>query len=192
MINIDESSISRNTKPSISWSIRGFIPELKSINVAESISLISCISFTGWHFNHIRNKSINSQMFGEFVTDLGKFMNLWASEKGKRSVLLLDNASIHKTKDVKELLSRTFNLVIYLSAYSPSFAPVEHYFSFTKSNIINEHKGIKVSTKSESEMKKLRKAMLIIEQKGIVRMWTHWLCKMKRLVHHFTYHINDL
>ena len=109
-------------------------------------------------------------MFGEFVTDLGKFMNSRASKKGKRSVLLLDNASIHKTKDVKELLSRTFNLVIYLPAYSPSFAPVEHYFSVTKSNIINEHKGIKVSTKSESEMKKLRKAILIIEQKGIVRM----------------------
>ena len=177
-----------NTRPPRSWTIKGNIPELKSINVTESISMISCISSTGWHFNHIRNQSINSQIFSEFVVDLGKFMNSRLSEKSKRLVLLLDNASIHKTKDVQELLSKTFNLVIYLPAYSPLFAQVEHYFSVTKNNIINEHKGIKVGMKSETETKKLRRAMLIVEQKGIVMMWTHWLYKMKLLVHHFTNH----
>ena len=112
LMNIDESSISRNTRASRSWSNRGEVLELKSINVAESISLISWISSTGWHYNHIRNKSINSQIFSEFVTDLSKFMNLRQLEKGRRSVLLLDNASIHKQKDVQEILSKTFNWVI--------------------------------------------------------------------------------
>ena len=66
MMNIDESSISISTRPSRSWSIKGETSELKSINATESISLISWISSTGWHFNHIQNNSINSQLFGVF------------------------------------------------------------------------------------------------------------------------------
>ena len=100
-------------------------------------------------------------------------MNSRQSEKSKRLVILLDNASIHKMKDFQELLSKTFNFVIYLPIYSLLYALVKHYFSVTKNKIINEHKGIKVGMKSETETRKLRSAMLIVEQKGIVRMWAH-------------------
>ena len=150
--------------------------------------MISCISSIGWHFNLIRNQSINPQIFSEFVIDLEKFTNSRQSEKSKRLVLLLDNTPIHKTKDFQELLNKTFNFVIYLPTYSLLYALVKHYFPVTKNKIINEHKGIKVGMKSEIETRKLRSAMLIVEQKGIVRMWAHWLYKMKLLVHHFTNH----
>ena len=142
LLKIDESSISRNTRASISWSIRGLASEWKSINVIESISLISWNSSTGWHFNHACNRSINSKIFNEFVTDLSKFMHSILQEKGRRSMLLLDNAPIHKQKNVQEVLLKIFNVVIYLPAYSPPFAPMEHYFSVVKNNIIRLHKGV--------------------------------------------------
>ena len=127
-------------------------------------------------------------MFGDFVIDLSKFMNSRRLERGRRTVLLIDNASIHKSKNTKEILRKTFNQVIFLPAYSPPFATVEHYFSVVKSNIIYKHKGIRVSMKDENGVKILRKTMLMIDQESIVRMWTHWLQKMKTLIHHFTNH----
>ena len=80
MMNIDESLISRSIRPSKSWNIRGETSELKSINMTESISFISWISSTGWNFNHIRNKSINSLSFVDFVTDLS---SLWIQDYWK-------------------------------------------------------------------------------------------------------------
>ena len=47
----------------------------------ESIFLISWIFFTEWHFNHIQNKSINSMLFEDIVTDLSNFMNSRLLEK---------------------------------------------------------------------------------------------------------------
>ena len=92
LINIDESSISKNTRASRSWSIRVEVPELKSINVAESISLISWISSTGWHFNHIRNKSINSQILANL---LQIYQNSWIWDNWRKEGDQYFNSKMH-------------------------------------------------------------------------------------------------
>lgn len=43
---------------------------------------------------------------------------------GPRSILVMDNASIHKTYKVQEILVEYGVMVIYLPPYSPDFNPV--------------------------------------------------------------------
>lgn len=46
-------------------------------------------------------------------------------ESKKKHLLILDNASIHKGKEIEELAARYNTRVFYLPAYSPDFNPIE-------------------------------------------------------------------
>ena len=51
------------------------------------------------------------------------------------SVVILDNASIHHTDDVIQLLQNTGALVLFLPPYSPDLNPIEEAFSKLKSTM---------------------------------------------------------
>jgi len=50
-------------------------------------------------------------------------------------VVIIDNASFHKSARVKELIEARGCRVIFLSPYSPDFNPIEHYWAAIKSAI---------------------------------------------------------
>ena len=50
-------------------------------------------------------------------------------------VILLDNASIHKYKEMKIIIEKLKCKVIYLLAYRPEFAPIEMSFSLLKRDL---------------------------------------------------------
>ena len=49
------------------------------------------------------------------------------------SVLVMDNASIHKVNGIRELLEESGMRLLYLPSYSPNFNPIELSFSSIKS-----------------------------------------------------------
>ena len=49
-----------------------------------------------------------------------------------RSVVVLDNASIHHVTEVESLIEETGAIVIYLPPYSPDLNPIEECFSKVK------------------------------------------------------------
>ncbi|KAE8221173.1 hypothetical protein CF319_g5423 [Tilletia indica] len=53
----------------------------------------------------------------------------------ERSVLVVDNASVHKGEDVRELLDQAGVHLIYLPPYSPDLNPIEHAFSTLKARL---------------------------------------------------------
>ena len=55
--------------------------------------------------------------------------------------LILDNARIHKTEEVKELVSRTSHALIFLPVYYPMMNPIEEKFSkvkFSARNLLSD------------------------------------------------------
>ena len=56
-------------------------------------------------------------------------MNAWPLPK---SVLVIDNASIHKFASICELVKECSTCLLYLLAYSPDFNPIELAFSAIK------------------------------------------------------------
>ncbi len=58
-------------------------------------------------------------------------------------VLIIDNASFHKSKRVIELVESVGCRVIFLPSYSPDLNPIEHFWSSIKHNIRKAAKSSK-------------------------------------------------
>jgi transposase len=56
-------------------------------------------------------------------------MNEWPLAN---SVLIIDNASIHKVAGIREMIEERGARLLYLPAYSPNFNPIELAFSTIK------------------------------------------------------------
>ena len=63
IINIDESSIGRNTKQNYSWGIRGHPIEAKVISIKGSISQWKALFSNGNWLSMITSKTFNSESF---------------------------------------------------------------------------------------------------------------------------------
>jgi transposase len=53
----------------------------------------------------------------------------------KGDVVIMDNASFHKSKRTKELIERAGCKLLFLPAYSPDFNPIEKFWGTLKSRI---------------------------------------------------------
>ena len=51
---------------------------------------------------------------------------------GDRSVLIMDNCSVHHSEEVKDLVRDAGILLLYLPPYSPDYNPIEELFSYAK------------------------------------------------------------
>ena len=67
--------------------------------------------------------SVDNRAFAVFVGSL---------QTDQRDVLLLDNASIHKTALVERVIDECGLTPLYLPPYTPEFQPIEHCFCVLK------------------------------------------------------------
>ena len=70
LINIDESSINRNTKSNYSWGFKGTTIEAQSSSIADSVSIIMGIWSNGSWISFISNSTINFTTFTWFLKAL--------------------------------------------------------------------------------------------------------------------------
>ena len=188
LISVDESSINRQTKDQYSWSLKIKDVEWKSIHFYGSASVITAVSSDGWHFSHIYNWSVDSEKFKDFAKDLGKFIKIKYQTIFRRTVIMLDNAAIHKAKIVISTLKENFDLVYFLPSYSPHFAPVEHFFSLFKNNISKMWKQRWISLNSEVGRWAITDALQSIDSLFVINCWWHLIRLITQqfwdLVHH--------
>ena len=74
------------------------------------------------------------------------FITHTESLQNQRSVVIMDNASIHHVDTVQDLIERTGAQLIFLLPYSPDLNPVEGVFSQVKSMRKENHKLFEVSS----------------------------------------------
>ena len=58
-------------------------------------------------------------------------------------VVIIDNASFHKSKKIAELIEAAGCRIIFLSPYSPDFNPIEHHWTAVKNAIRKAAQDIK-------------------------------------------------
>lgn len=122
--SVDEAGFGRFRGPVYGYAPRGTRVLLRKGCTREpNTSVIACISSMAVESLHTSKDPICSESFSKFLQDL-------PAPKG--SVILLDNASIHKSQPVKEVASSKGYSLLFTPPYSPWFNPIEGVFSVVK------------------------------------------------------------
>ena len=85
----------------------------------------------------MKSKTTNEDQFCEFIKLLDKQLKsrLAKITYERRMVVMFNNASIHKTKEVKLLVKKLGWIVFTIPPHSPELNQIEHAFGILKSKI---------------------------------------------------------
>ena len=125
---IDEAGVVINKRKNA----RGFIsviPITNKENFSENISNIACIiPGFGVIYRWFRN-SVRGQEYAKFIRDITYIIRNKICNEQTQIVYVNDNATIHKTKQVREMASKCKINLIYTVPYSPQTnLPAENYY----------------------------------------------------------------
>ena len=100
--------------------------------------MIAALDNRGKLYASLLQANSDSDTMQLFFTDL--ILTLDAEDRNWRAntVLMMDNASYHDSKDVLELFKKQRVPVMYLGAYSYHMAPTEMVFAALKVQLLNE------------------------------------------------------
>ena len=133
LVYIDESGIDLSICKDKGWGKRGSpIAAKKSGKYYKRLNIIA---------GFINNKSIAPMVFNGpcntkvFITWIEKFL---LKEIKPGQIVIMDNASFHKSKRVIELIESAGCRVIFLPAYSPDLNPIEKFWANLKRWIRNK------------------------------------------------------
>jgi hypothetical protein len=92
-------------------------------------SILPAISIDGIIHLEVLNNAVTGADFRCFIQDLLPCMNEFPLPN---SVLVIDNASIHRVAGIQEMVKEHGVCLMYLPAYSPDFNPIKLAFSSIK------------------------------------------------------------
>lgn len=125
-------------KNEYAWSPRGesVNDEIKG-HATEKLNIIAGLSGGDIIAPMIYECSMNSEMF-----------NFWLEQQllpeiPKNSLVVLDNASFHKSERTKELVEKFSCRLLFLPPYSPDLNPIEKFWASLKGKIKKIADGIK-------------------------------------------------
>lgn len=132
IICIDETFVYSNIYKKYGWSKKGdrLCHYIKSNPIKYSIILaISCFGIE--HYK-LLNENVNKHSYLQFITKLSK------KHTGKK--FLMDNVSFHKCKEIKDVIIKYKNEILFIPPYSPELNPIEEVFSMFKSKLVRSSK----------------------------------------------------
>lgn len=164
----DESNISLSPVVGKTWGPKGEKVVRKITGTRGSVSAISAVSRSGdLIFNvHSAGKRYNSDSIIEFLSQMLKH------HKRRHLVVIMDQASCHKSKKVKKFVADQKRLhVFYLPPRSPEFNPDEKVWRHLKNEEMRDHQATTVKELKSLTRSKLRAMAKNKDQvRGIYRM----------------------
>ena len=131
---LDETgSDARNHIRKFGYALRGMTPEYhRVLSRGQRMSAIAAISSAGLVCVDLTKETVTGAKFLDFVrgTLIPEMEPFDGSEK--RSIVIMDNCSVHHTTEVKQSFEDAGIMVIYLPPYSPDLNPIEEAFSYIK------------------------------------------------------------
>lgn len=114
-------------------------------------SAIAAMALDGIVDVHITSGGVNGDVFCEFIEKNLLPQLLPFNGSNGRSVVVMDNASIHHTERATSLIEEIGAIPIFLPPYSPDIMPIEECFSKVKSFLRANDPLIQILRESEIE-----------------------------------------
>jgi transposase len=112
------------------WALRGErATKYEFFHRGSKYSILPALSLDGILHLEVVENAVTGDIFCQFIEGLLPCMNEWPLP---HSVLVVDNAAIHKVAGIRELVEGCGVHLLYLPAYSPDFNPIELAFSSIK------------------------------------------------------------
>ena len=135
LIWIDESSLSGRNSNMYGWCLTGRKRYVSFHDNTFSMSFIVAFSRTKLYGIMGVQGTINSLIFGLFLKQLYDVINSNDPESNDRRVLVMDNASIHKSRHIHSLVKGKKARILTICPYEPSLNPAEKLILSIKSKI---------------------------------------------------------
>ena len=124
---LDEISFSNVANSFYGYFRKGEQPKAIEVEARERCSCVAAISTGSYICYEVRRNSYNSESFYEFVKN-----TLLPFLPPTIKYILMDNISFHKSVQIRTLLKNHQLIPIFIPPYSPSFDPIEEFFSVVK------------------------------------------------------------
>ena len=144
---VDETgSDKRNALRKYAYSLRGVTPINHCLYTSgRRISAISAISTRGVEDVYLAEGGVNGDTFCDFIEKCLLPVLMPFNGSNPRSIVVIDNASIHHIDEVVQLVSSVGALLWFLPPYSPDLNPIEPVFSQVKSYLNNNSVAYRIS-----------------------------------------------
>ncbi|PPR02227.1 hypothetical protein CVT24_011455 [Panaeolus cyanescens] len=131
LVFVDESACNRNTtKRLFGWAPTGQRSRRHDYFIrGQRYSILPALSLDGVLHLDVINRSYTQELFDGFIDGLLDNMNPFPA---RNSVIVMDNASIHKSQALREMIEARGMRLVFLPAYSPDLNPIEEGFSAMK------------------------------------------------------------
>jgi transposase InsO family protein len=132
LVFIDESACNEHTMHrKYGWAPIGLESEtFSSIKRTERYSVLPALDVNGYIACQVHQGSVTSDIFNCFIRD--QVLPQCQPFPGPRSIIILDNASIHRNQELKDMCEEAGVLLRFLPPYSPDFNPIESTFKDLK------------------------------------------------------------
>ncbi|KAG8945188.1 hypothetical protein FRC04_001167 [Tulasnella sp. 424] len=138
LVFVDESAYNRHvSRRTYGWAPMGTRSRRRDFFIRGTrYSMLPALSLDGILHASIIPRSFTGNSFRIFVDGLLDEMNPYP---GPNSVIIMDNASIHKGPGLREMIEERGMRLLYLPPYSPDLNPIEEAFSSIKAWIRRNH-----------------------------------------------------
>lgn len=161
VISIDESGFDQRAHPLYGYAPKGkqAILEYDTSNDRNHYSLIMAISSKGTKRFCIQKDTVDSNTFYDFIRSI---------RIPKHAVVIMDNASIHKSKITKQLIESRKARLVFVPPYSPEYNPIEMVFGSVKNRFYKQRYKKRFET-----IKAIHSSVKSIKKQNIVNCFNH-------------------
>ena len=131
---------------------------------------MTAISLEGKIFVMSTTGSVDSSLFLKFLKHLRQFIEKEWSIRLNKALIILDNASIQRSKEIVSFTKNTHWRFTLILLYMPELAPIEKYFARLKKFVIKKTAGIKINWQSTQAEDLLIESILRINENEVAKL----------------------
>jgi hypothetical protein len=134
LVYVDESGCDKRAGyRRTGWSPLGVTPvQISRFHRGQRYQILPAYAQDGVAFSRVFQGSTDAVVFEDFIQQLLHHCGRWPEPK---SVLVMDNASFHRTEGVRQICLAAGVKLVYLPPYSPDLNPIEELFAELKAFI---------------------------------------------------------
>ena len=132
---LDECEIHLHPTLTKQWTLRGVRPTIPAAGTNQKLCLYGAINYRTGQVNYMVNARKNAHLFRQFLAQL------ISCQKDHTAILVLDNATYHRTREILDILAEHGDhvQVVWLPKYSPELNLIEGLWGYLKQSALNNY-----------------------------------------------------